>query len=215
MSTTAFITRCWKSAHPDLAGLLFCACLALLYSGAAHAQSGASASEISQLQAERTGDAVLLSASVKFDLPGVVEEALLKGVPMIFVAEADVVRERWYWINKKVANVERHMRLSYQPLTRRWRLQVASGVITQAALGVALNQNFETLADAMAAVQRISRWKIADSAELDPESRYRVEFRFRLDTSQLPRPFQIGTLGQADWTISVATHQALPPESGK
>lgn len=210
---TVSITRCWKNIRPDLAGLLVCACLALLYGGSARAQSVSS--EISQLQLERAGDAVLLSASVKFDLPGVVEDALLKGVPMIFVAEADVFRERWYWTNKKVANVERHMRLSYQPLTRRWRLQVASGQITQAALGVALNQNFETLPDALAAVQRISRWKITDVSELDPENRYRVEFRFRLDTSQLPRPFQIGTLGQADWDISVATNQALPLESNK
>ena len=39
-----------------------------------------------------------------------------------------------------------------------------------------------------------------------------VDFRFRLDTSQLPRPFQIGVVGQADWNISVERSARLPLE---
>jgi hypothetical protein len=42
-----------------------------------------------------------------------------------------------------------------------------------------------------------------------------VEFRFHLDLSQLPRPFQIGTLGQADWNISASYSQPLILESVK
>ncbi len=210
---TAFITHCWKNAGLDLIGLLACACLVAGQPGIARAQSPAT--EISLLQVERAGDAVLLSAAVKFDLSPAVEEALLKGVAMIFVAEADVFRERWYWTNKKVLSAERHMRLAYQPLTRRWRLNVASSMITNAALGVALNQNFDALSDALAAVQRLSRWKIAEVSELDLDQRHRLEFRFRLDMSQLPRPFQIGMLGQTDWNISASLNQPLLLENGK
>lgn len=210
---TAFITHCWKNAGLDLIGLLACACLVAGQPGIAQAQSPAT--EISLLQVERAGDAVLLSAAVKFDLSPAVEEALLKGVAMIFVAEADVFRERWYWTNKKVLSAERHMRLAYQPLTRRWRLNVASSMITNAALGVALNQNFDALSDALAAVQRLSRWKIAEVSELDLAQRHRLAFRFRLDMSQLPRPFQIGMLGQNDWNISASLNQPLLLENGK
>ena len=145
----------------------------------------------------------------------VIEDALLKGVPMIFVAEAELLRERWYWTNKKVASAQRHMRLAYQPLTRRWRLNVASGPITQAGLAVALNQNFDTLHDALAALQRLSRWKIAEASELEPEQQYLAAFRYRLDTSQLPRPFQIGTLGQADWNLDFVIRQPLLLEISK
>jgi len=203
----AFITHCWKNARFDLIALLLGAGLAWAYPADVRAEPAPA--EISLLKFEREGDAVLLSASVKFDLPVAVEEALLKGIPVIFVAQAQVLRERWYWTNKTVASVERHMRLAYQPLTRRWRLNVASGPITNSALGLALNQNFDTLADALAAVQRISRWKIADVSELDLEQHHFVEFRFRLDLSQLPRPFQIGMLGQSDWKITVSASQAL------
>ncbi|MDO8249359.1 MAG: DUF4390 domain-containing protein [Rhodoferax sp.] len=210
---TAFITHCLRNARLDLIGLFACACLVWGYPGAARAE--APTTDVSLLQLERAGDAILLTATVGFELPGAVEDALLKGVAMIFVAEAEVFRERWYWTNKKVVSAERHMRLAYQPLTRRWRLNVASGRITNAGLGVALNQNFETLPDALAAVQRLARWKIADISAIDLEQRHLVEFRFHLDVSQLPRPLQIGSLGQTDWDISVATTRPLILESAK
>jgi len=210
---TAFITHCLRNARLDLIGLVACACLVWGSPGTARAE--APATEISLLRLERAGDAVLLTASVKFELPAAVQDALLKGVAIIFVAEADVYRERWYWMNRRVVGAERHMRLAYQPLTRRWRLNVASGLITNAGLGMALNQNFETLPDALAAVQRLSRWKIADVSEIDLEQRHLVEFRFRLDVSQLPRPLQIGTLGQTDWDISVSSLRPLILESAK
>lgn len=210
---TAFITHCLRNARLDLIGLLACACLVWGSPGTARAE--APATEISLLRLERAGDAVLLTATVKFELPAAVQDALLKGVAIIFVAEADVYRERWYWMNRRVVGAERHMRLAYQPLTRRWRLNVASGLITNAGLGMTLNQNFETLPDALAAVQRLSRWKIADVSEIDLEQRHLVEFRFRLDVSQLPRPLQIGTLGQTDWDISVSSLRPLILESAK
>lgn len=210
---TAFITHCLKNARLDLIGLLACACMVWGYPAAARAE--APTTEISLLKFERAGDDVLLTASVKFELPAAVQDALLKGVAIIFVAEAEVLRERWYWTNRRVASAERHMRLAYQPLTRRWRLNVASGVITNVGMGIALNQNFENLSDALAAIQRLSRWRIADLSEFDLEQRHVVEFRFRLDMSQLPRPLQIGTLGQTDWDISVSTLRALILESPK
>ena len=46
-------------------------------------------------------------------------------------------------------------------------------------------------------------WRIADLSQLDPDSRYYVEFSYRLDTSQLPRPMQLDLGGQAEWTLGV------------
>jgi len=169
---------------------------------------------VTQLRLERAADGLYLYANVKVDLPPAVEDALLKGVPMFFVAEADVVRHRWYWSDKKVAATQRHMRLAYQPLTRRWRLNMASGVITANSLGVALNLNFDTLAEAMSALQRLSGWKIADASVLERDATLKVDFRFSLDLAQLPRPFQIGAFGQSDWTISASAMQQIGPENG-
>ena len=162
-----------------------------------------------------TVDGLFVTASVSFELPSVVEDALLKGIPLVFVAEVDVFRNRWYWYDKKLISAERHFRLAFQPLTRRWRLNIASGQISPNTLGLALNQNFDSLPEALAAVRRISRWKVADASELDVDARQSLEFRYRLDTSQLPRPFQIGVLGQSDWSIALSTIQRLPAETTK
>lgn len=212
MNTTASITPCWKNRRSDGLGWWAWLCLACVFWLPVAAQ--AQGLEVTQLQLDRSGDAVLLSASVPFELPQAVEEALLKGVPVIFVAEADIYRERWYWTNKRVVSAQRHLRLAFQPLTRRWRLNIAAGVFT-AGLGMALTQSFDTLPDALAAVQRISRWKIADVSDLEPGQRHLVDFRFRLDASQLPRPLQIGTLGDTDWSLSASASRTLPPEGAK
>lgn len=199
--------RLRRASERALAALLALALTLLAGSAAAEP----AATEITQLRIERSEDGILLSANVRFDLPTVVEDALEKGIPMFFVAEAAVFRDRWYWYDKQVSYAARHMRLSYQPLTRRWRLVVSATPIGTS--GGALGQTFDSRDEALAAVQRISRWKIADPSEIDPEARHNVDFRFRLDVSQLPRPFQIGAVGHADWNLSAARNQRLALES--
>ena len=54
------------------------------------------------------------------------------------------------------------------------------------------------------ALGRLARWRIADATRLEDGERYSVSFRFRLDLSQLPRPFQIGMANQPDWNIDVS-----------
>ncbi|MBU3739890.1 MAG: DUF4390 domain-containing protein, partial [Rhodoferax sp.] len=101
--------------------------------------------------------------------------------------------------------------LSFQPLTRRWRTQVLHGTAAGGA-GVSLMQGHDTLADALAAVQRVVRWPVAEPADIDASQRHVLELRFRLDVSQLPRPLQIGTLGDSDWDLSASISRPLPPE---
>ena len=211
MSTTVFITHFFKSTQSTaldaalrrFSAFLACALL-LLFS-----QSSRSA-ELTQFSVERGDDGVYLSAVVQFDLPVVVEDALLKGIPMFFVAEADVYLNRWYWADKRVASATRTIRLAYQPLTRRWRVNIVSGLINNSAgLRATLNQNYDTLPEALSAVQRLSRWRIADNTEVEADVAHKLEFSFALDLSQLPRPFQIGVSGQRDWTISAARNERL------
>ncbi len=206
MTTTAFFLHCWKNAQIERRVRRFWLGLfiAMAMVASAVAAEGGPA-EITQMSIERQTDGVYLSAALQFELPPVIEEALLKGVSMYFVVEADVYRSRWYWADKKLLTAERHIRLAYHPLTRRWRINVTSGPLAGANLGLTLNQNYETLPEAVAALRRISRWKVAETAEIDIEQKHTVALNFRLDLSQLPRPFQIGALGQADWNISASS----------
>lgn len=170
---------------------------------------------LSQLRLEQADDGVYLTAQVQFELPPVVQEVLEKGIAIYFVAEAELYRERWYWTDLKVAQAARYIRLAYQPLTRRWRLNVSSVPITNAGFGVSLNQNFDTLDDALDSIRRVGRMRLGDSADIGDAASHDVMFQFRLDTSQLPRPFQIGAVGQSDWNISVEKNARLALEKSK
>lgn len=208
---TVFFTHCCKSLPLNMALRLL---LAWLWLAADLAQAQV-ATDITQLRLERNEDDWQLSAQLQFEIPVAVEDALLKGMPMVFVYSADVQRERWYWSDKKVVSTERQLRLAYQPLTRRWRLNVSSGPAAASGVGLALSQSFDALAQALAAIKRVTKWKVADASELDPATKYKLDFRFKLDLGQLPRPFQIGALGQSDWDISASLLTPLVAESSK
>ncbi|TPG16549.1 DUF4390 domain-containing protein [Variovorax guangxiensis] len=204
MKPTAWLCLC-------LAGLLF---LCGLWPTPAAAQ-GHTAS-VTQLRLEHGDDGIYLHAAVQFELPALVQDVLDKGIAVHFVAEAEIYRERWYWTDRKVAQVARYMRLAYQPLTRRWRLNVAPVPITgNAGFGISLNQNFESLDEALDAVKRIGRMRLGDVADIGDDATHPVVFRFRLDTSQLPRPFQIGVVGQSEWDIATERSARLPVEKAR
>lgn len=156
-----------------------------------------------RLQLEQSGEAILLSAQFELTLPAVVEEALSKGIPIYFAMSARLLRERWYWTNEVLSTTRRQIRLAYHPLTQRWRTSVVTAEQIEGNQGLSFEQSHESLAAAMSAVRRVSGWPVAEGVKLLKDQRYRVDFLFELDVNRLPRPLQIGTLGQSDWKVSV------------
>lgn len=170
---------------------------------------------LTSLQTERNDDVYQISAQFDLELSNTVQEALLKGIPVYFVVDAKVYRDRWYWSDKLVAAAQRHIRVSYQPLTRRWRMQVASQPIVQNGLGVSLMQTYDSLEEVMVNLRRLNRWKFADAAQIESGAGHRLEFAFYLDLSQLPRPLQMGATGQSEWELAVNKSLRLPTEAAR
>jgi hypothetical protein len=152
----------------------------------------AEAIDLMLLQVQRQDGELTLDFDARLTLPHAVEDAMQRGVPVYFVAEAALYRSRWYWRDERVARVQRSWRVAYQPLTSNWRVGFGG-----------FNQSFQTLGEALAAASRSTRWKVAELAQLEPDSRHYVEFSYRLDNTQLPSPMQIGIGGQADWVLGV------------
>lgn len=160
--------------------------------GAPRPAQAAEAVELVSLNAYRDDNALLLEFATHVVLPRAVEEALQRGVPIYFVAQATVWRNRWYWRDERINRVNRTWRLVYQPLTSNWRVGLGG-----------LNQHFPTLADAMGVVTRSANWRVAELAQIDPDSRHSIEFSWRLDTSQLPSPMLIGLIGGSEFTLGI------------
>ena len=190
---------------------MLCACvLALLFCAAASSSRADTVGpDISAMQLSRTDEGLFLSASMQFDLPSQVEDALRQGIPMYFTAEAQVQRERWYWSDQQLGTATRYYRLTHQPLTKRWRLHISNTAFASSGTGLALGQSYDQLDEALGAIQRISRWKILEPTQLSATSGVSVQLRFRVDLSALPRPLQIGALGRSGWNLQLARTQVL------
>jgi hypothetical protein len=137
-------------------------------------------------------DGYVLSADFKFELNPRLEEAVTRGVVLYFVADFELARARWYWLDERLAIRSQTYRLSYHALTRQYRLSTGG-----------LHQSFQTLSEAMQVLSRLRNWTVVDKNEksVRPGEPYEASLRMRLDVTQLPRPFQITALGNRDWSL--------------
>ncbi len=173
--------------------------LALLIAGPGALRVQAAEPELTTFELTHTDEGVFLSYAVNLELSRSVDEALSKAVPLFFVAEAELFRNRFYWRDQRIGYAARRWRIVFQPLTSTYRVTFDGGI----------SQNYASRAEAFAAISRSIRWKIAEGPQIDEGSRHYVEFSFRLDTSQLPRPMQIGIGGEKDWAMSVQRTQKI------
>jgi hypothetical protein len=135
-------------------------------------------------------DSSVLEADFEIVLNPTLEGVLNKGIPLYFLLEFELIRPRWYWLNEKILSSQQQYRLSYNALTRQFRIGVGN-----------LYQNFGTLAEALQFMSRVRRREEIEPGSLRKDTTYAAALRLRLDTTQLPRPFQLNTLGSRDWNL--------------
>jgi hypothetical protein len=166
--------------------------LAVLVAAACIAAS-ASADEItvSETRLLVADDGIVLEADFDFELTPRLEDALGKGVPLYFLVEFECFRPRWYWFDERIGEASRSTRLSFHALTRTYRLTTGT-----------LHQSFPTLAEAVRALGRVRAWQVLPRGTLRPDRTYSAYVRMRLDTTQLPKPFQVSALAGREWTLS-------------
>src|SRR5258708_34786552 len=99
----------WLRLLARLAGALLLA--GVLAGLSLQARADALTAEIGPMQLDRSDDRLLLSATLHFELPYQIDDALRQGIPMYFVADAQIQRERWDWSDQQLATASRHYRL--------------------------------------------------------------------------------------------------------
>ncbi len=187
---TVFFTRCLKK-YSRLFALAGCALL-LVVSAVAHAE-GIDVRNAALVAGE---EGYFLEADFEIALNPTLEDALNKGVPLYFLLEFEVIRPRWYWLNEKVVNTQQQYRLSYNALTRQYRLGVGS-----------LFQNFGSISEALDFLSRVRRRQVLELDTLRKGVTYSAAVRMRLDVSQLPKPFQLNALASRDWNFGSEWHR--------
>jgi hypothetical protein len=124
------------------------------------------------------------------------EEAVNRGVALHFVVEFELSRPRWYWFDEKPIQLSQTYRISYTPLLRQYRLSVGN-----------VYQNFTRFEEVTRVLSRLRGWHVADKGALKKDGIYQAGLRMRLDTTQLPKPFQVNAIASRDWTLASDWHR--------
>ena len=190
-SRSEFLLRGAGALHARIGAALLLVALWLLVATARADTIGVKSAEI-----RADEDAYVLNAEFDFALNPTLEEALQKGVPLYFALEFELVRPRKYWFDEKVMSFSTQYRVSYNALTRQYR--VASGL---------LGQTFDGLDEVERFLSRVTSRQIARADELSKGTRYEAAIRLRLDINQLPKPFQLSALGSREWSLQSDWHR--------
>lgn len=184
--------------------------------------AAAQAAGISVAKAElRTvDDGYAIVADFKINLPPSVSEALQRGVTLNFISSLGITRSRWYWLDTEVMSSEQVTKLSYNALTRQYRL--SRGTLFQGfsnlenALRVLGHQSSPSVPASALVVgdSYVTRW-------LKSQARNTAFVQMHLDTSQLPKPLQVNALTDSDWNLESEKYSwtvdvaALPAGGGE
>lgn len=142
-----------------------------------------------------------LSAEFDISFNFVVEQALTQGVPLYFFSEFALTRPRWYWMDEVVAQSEQTIKLSYNSLTRQYRITRGSLFQNFASLDDAINIiRYQSATPIPAELLRGGGGYIAEKL-LRRDNNYIAAARMHLDVTQLPKPLQVNALTNNDWNL--------------
>ncbi|WP_217808724.1 DUF4390 domain-containing protein [Derxia lacustris] len=143
-------------------------------------------------------DGWVLQSEHDVELTPVLVEAVQRGLALWFITELEVTRRRWYWLDQTVVSAQLASRLSYNAMTRQYRLGVGAAAPGHGALTL----RFDTLEEALRTLGRVRDWRLGDASLLRHGERYSAALRLRLDQGQLPKPFQLNAITGRDWHIA-------------
>ena len=171
------------------AALRILALVALALAGLAPAY--ADGIDVKTTQITPSDDGFQLDATFDIQFSPRLEEAVNRGVPLYFVVEFELARPRWYWFDEKPVQVSQTYKISYTPLLRQYRLSVGN-----------VYQNFTRFEEVTRVLSRLRGWHVADRGAITKDGTYQAALRMRLDTGQLPKPFQLNAIASRDWTLA-------------
>ena len=189
-------------------GIALCAGLLVLL---AVSSARADDIEVRDIRLHAAEEGLFLDADFAFELSPRLSEVVANGVPLYFRVDFELSRYRWYWFDERASARQLQLRLSYHALSRQYRL--STGL---------LQQSFTTLEEALNVLKRVRNWLVVDRTVTFADADYEGAVRMRLDTTLLPKPFQLSALTsrelqlESPWkrfTVRSPRQQPAPVES--
>jgi len=168
-----------------------------------YSQANAEGITVNKAEVRQSDDGYHLVASYDIHLTFELQQALERGIPLYFVNEFIITQPRWYWFDEEVFKNEQTVKLSFNVLTRQYRIsrgalfQNFSGI--DEALSILSRQNSAAIPAGF--IKQESGYVAELIKKITPESSYIAEVRLRLDTTQLPKLLQVNAMTGNDWTL--------------
>lgn len=140
-----------------------------------------------------------MSVSSRFqtDLPPALQQVLKQGVPLHFTLNyrlsAPTLAAYRFKLGQIIGSGDNvSYKLSYHPLTNRYRVSVGT-----------FSSEYGSLDTALRGIGAIANWQVLPKGALDDTETHEIkaEIRLTLSTSQLPKPFQINSLTSKNWNL--------------
>lgn len=163
--------------------------LALCLTAAGPARAETIAVQRASLQSDGSGWS--LDARFEFELNSNLEDAVNKGIPVYFTTDFELSRPRWYWFDEQPVSVSQSIRLSFQPLTREYRVSTGG-----------LQLGFASLNEALSVIKHVTSWHVIDRNQVHAGETYTASVRMQLDIALMPKPFQIDAVNNRDWNLA-------------
>ena len=185
----AFFTRLSKNSNFLILPLILLLC--------SH-YTAAEGISVTRAQANITSQGKLaISSRFKTDLPEQLKQVLHQGVPLNFdlsyQLNAPTLASYRFRLGQLVSTDNQiTYKLSYHPLTNRYRVAVGT-----------FSTEYNTLDTALRGVGAIANWEVLSQDALSGRapSSVKADIRLSLSTSQLPKPFQINALTSRNWNL--------------
>lgn len=148
--------------------------------------------EVKQVNTYLKADVYYIDAQLQYVLTEKMLEALHKSVPLTFVLEIDVLRQRSYIWDTQVANLEQRYQLDYLPLTQQYQVSnLNSGSV----------HNLPSLEVALSVLGAVLELPLLDKELLSPDGIYTARMRAHLDVEELPVPLRLLSYFSDDWRL--------------
>jgi hypothetical protein len=132
-----------------------------------------------------------LAAEFEIELGHKLREAVDRGLPLQFTVDFQLKRSRWYWMDEDLISTTYPLSLSYNALTRTYRVVTPHNTY-----------NTPALEDAVKHMTRVKDWAVIPRDRIEFGQPYKAQVRFRLLLTELPKPFQISALVNSEWDLS-------------
>lgn len=145
---------------------------------------------VESLTTEKVDGVYRLTASIDYQLPEVLLDALANGVDLVIEVKVEVLRERRWWIDEDIAAVTQRYQLIYYALSRMYVVR---------NLNTGVQQTFPSLYSALHAIGRLQDFPLIDASLLDPQQVYKARLQARVAPEELPLPLRARAYLDSDW----------------